>query len=323
MRVLISGAGIAGPTLAWFLARTGARITVIEKNGSISSSGHNIDVNHSAITVMRKMGLIDQLRRFNTTEKGTQLIDPNGRPFAPFPVKKGSSGSPTSEFEILRGDLATVLHEATKDHPNIEYLFGTTCSKVISNDNDTVKIELSDGQVRDFDLVVAADGQWSKIRKLVFPQDSITVNDKDMYVVYSTIPRLPSDDDWWDIYQALGSRIVSLRPDPHGTIRAMFSRMPCNDAQRKAWQEMSRGDRKLQQELVRREFQDAGWQAPRILDAMEQSEDYYFQEIKQIKMSKWSSSRVVCLGDAAFAPTPLTGMGTSLAIIGATCLQAS
>ncbi|GKT55246.1 2-polyprenyl-6-methoxyphenol hydroxylase-like oxidoreductase protein [Colletotrichum tofieldiae] len=316
MRVLISGAGIAGPTLAWFLARTGARITILEKCPSIPSSGHNVDVNHSAISVMKKMDLIDRLRRYNTTEKGTQFVDSAGRPFAPFPVKAGSSSSPTSEFEILRGDLATILYEETKGHPDIEYLFGTTCSKIVSNEGDTVKIGLSNGQVRDFDLVVAADGQWSNIRKLAFPQDSVTVIDKDMYVVYATIPRLRSDNDWWNIYQALGSRIVTLRPDPHGTIRAMLTRMPCNGAQKRAWQGASRGGRNIQQELARREFRDAGWQAPRVLDAMEQSADYYFQEIKQVRMSKWSSARVVCLGDAAFAPTPLTGMGTSLAIIG-------
>jgi len=138
-----------------------------------------------------------------------------------------------------------------------------------------------------------------------------------MYAVYWTIPRLPSDNDWWNIYLALESRIITLRPDPHGTIRAMFTRMPCNDAQKKAWQEASKSDRQMQEELLRKEFADAGWQAQRLLDAMVQAPDFYFQAIQQIKMSKWSNSRVVSLGDAAYAPTPLTGMGSSLAIIGA------
>ncbi|OHE96945.1 hypothetical protein CORC01_07730 [Colletotrichum orchidophilum] len=317
MRVLISGAGIAGPTLAWFLARTGARVTVLEKSNSIPTYGHNVDVNHSAIVILKKMGLIEQLRRFNTTEIGTRFIDPNGRPFAPFPVKEGSSASPTSEFEILRGDLAAVLYEATKTHPNIEYLFGTTCAKVLSNDEASVKVELSSGEVQEFDLLVAADGQWSKVRKQVFPQESITVIDKNMYAVYSAIPRLPDDNDWWNVYQALGSRIITTRPDPHGTIRAMFTHMPRDGAQKTAWQEASRGgNKKLQKELVRREFLDAGWQSTRIMDAMLQAEDYYFQDVKQIRMDKWSSARVICLGDAAYAPTQLTGMGTTLAIIG-------
>lgn len=322
MRVLISGAGIAGPTLAWFLAKTGARVTVIEKSRSLLPHGQNVDVQGSAVTAIKKMGLMDEVRRFNTTEKGTQFIDRNGRPFAPFPVKEGSIASFTSEFEILRGDLAAVFYEATKDHPNVNYLFGTTSKEVVSNNDDNVKVELSNGEVQEFDLLVAADGQWSKVRKQCFPPESVSVVDLGMYVGYWTIPRQPSDNDWWNIYQALGSRIITLRPDPHGTIRAMFTRMPCNDAQRKAWLEASRSDRQTQEELLRREFTDAGWQAQRLLGAMDQAPDFYFQACQQIKMSKWSNSRVVCLGDAAHAPTPLTGLGTSLAITGAYILAA-
>lgn len=317
MRVLISGAGIAGPTLAWFLAKTGAKVTIVEKSPRLLPYGQNIDIKGSAVTVMRKMGLLDEVRRLNTTEQGTQFIDSRGRPFAPFPVKEGSIASFTSEFEILRGDLAGILYKATKDHQDVEYLLGTTIKEVISNDNDSVKVELSNGEVQEFDLLVIADGQWSKARKQCFPSESVKLVDKDMYVAYWTIPRLPSDDNWWNVYHALGSRVITLRPDPHGTIRAMFSLMPCNATQKKAWQEASRGDKQTQEDLLRREFADAGWQAQRLLDSMDQAPDFYFQAIQQIRMSKWSSSRVVCLGDTAYAPTPLTGAGTSLAIIGA------
>jgi 2-polyprenyl-6-methoxyphenol hydroxylase-like FAD-dependent oxidoreductase len=89
MRVLISGAGIAGPTLAWFLAKAGARITIVEKSHSLLSQGQNVDMKGSAITVIKKMGLMDQIRRFNTTEKGTQFINPKGQLFALFLVKEG------------------------------------------------------------------------------------------------------------------------------------------------------------------------------------------------------------------------------------------
>lgn len=317
MRVLISGAGIAGPTLAWFLAEAGATITIVEKVHTLLPHGQNIDISGSAITVLKKMGLMDQIRRFNTTEKGTQFIDPRGRPFARFPVKAGYSASPTSEFEILRGDLAAILYEAKKDHPNINYLFDTTIKEVTSNDDEAVKVTLSNGEVQKYDLLVAADGQWSKVRKQCFPSECVTVVDKGVYAVYWTTPRLPSDNDWWNVYLALNSRVIGLRPDPHGTIRATVTLMPCNDAQKKAWQEASKGDRQMQEELLRREFADAGWQAQRLLDTMGQAPDFYFQALQQIRMSTWSSSRVVCLGDAAYAPTPLTGMGTSLAIIGA------
>ncbi|KAI9762327.1 MAG: hypothetical protein M4579_000476 [Chaenotheca gracillima] len=321
MHVLISGAGIAGPTLAFFLAKAGARITIVEKSSSLLPHGQNVDIQGSARIVIKKMGLLEEVLRLNTTEKGTQFIDPKGRPYAAFPVKDSSSArptaSPTSPFEILRADLARILYEATKDHPNVNYLFGTTIKDVISNNDDSVKVVLSNGEVQESDLLVAADGQWSQLRKQCFSPEDINVVDLGMYVAYGTIPRLPNDNDWWNVYQALGSRIITLRPDPHGTVRAMFSRMPCNGAQEKAWSEASRGDRKTQKELLRSEFADAGWQAPRLLDAMDQAPDFYFHANQQIKMSKWSKSRVILLGDAAYCPTALTGMGTSLALDGA------
>ncbi|KAH8660545.1 hypothetical protein BX600DRAFT_383844 [Xylariales sp. PMI_506] len=320
MRVLISGAGVAGPTLAWFLARTGAQVTVVEKSQSLLPHGQNVDIKGAALTIIKKMGLMEKFRKLNTTEKGTRFIDPNGRPFAPLPVNEGRMNSFTSEFEILRADLAVLLYEATEDHPNVTYRFGTTISNVISNDDDAVRVELSNGEVHDFDLLAAADGQWSKVRKQCFPAEDVNVVRMGSYTAYYTIPRLPTDDDWWNVYFGLGSRLISLRPDPHGGIRALFSRMPRGDAQDKPWRDASQGgggDRTAQIELLRREFADAGWQATRILKAADTAPDFYFHELQQIKMKRWSRSRVVCLGDAAYAPSPLTGNGTTLAIAGA------
>jgi 2-polyprenyl-6-methoxyphenol hydroxylase-like FAD-dependent oxidoreductase len=317
MRVLISGAGVAGPTLAWFLAKTGASITVVEKGQDILPHGQNVDLKGTAVTVIKKMGLLDRVRQSNTTEKGTQFIDSKGDPFASFPVKEGFSVSLSSEFEILRGDLAAILYEASRECPEVKYLFGTTIKEVISNDNDTVAVKFSHGKVKEFDLLVAADGQWSKVRQQCFPTECVNVIDKGMYAVYWTVPRLPSDNDWWNIYVALRSRIITLRPDPYGTIRAMFTRMPCSEDEEMAWLEATKNGKQAQQELIRKDFADAGWQSQRLLNDLEHAPDFYFQVLQQIKMSKWSNKRVVCVGDAAYAPTPVAGGGTSLAIIGA------
>ena len=317
MHVLISGAGVAGPTLAWFLAKAGARVTVVEKSHALLPHGQNVDIQGSARAVIEKMGLMKEVRRWSTKEKGTRFVDAKGRPFAAFPLVEGSSASFTSELEILRGDLAAVLHAATKDHPNVEYRFGTTIESVVPNGEDFVGVVLDGGEVRRFDLLVAADGQWSKVRAQCFPPASIDVIDKGMYAVYWTIPRLPGDDDWWNVYLALRSRIITIRPDPHGTIRAMFTCVPRTEARKTAWREAAKGSRQTRAELLRREFSDAGWQAQRLLDSIDAAPDFYFQPIQQIKMDRWSSGRVVCLGDAAYAPSPLTGMGTSLAIDGA------
>jgi 2-polyprenyl-6-methoxyphenol hydroxylase-like FAD-dependent oxidoreductase len=314
MRVLISGAGIAGPTLAWFLAKPPARITVLEKSSGLRSEGHNIDIDGSAITIINKMGILDEIKRLNTTEIGTRILASDGTPIATFPFNKGSSIDPTSEYEILRGDLANILYEASKSRPNVDYMFGTTVEEVLQNDQELVKVRLSNGEEHEFDLLVVADGQWSKLRKWCFPPETIQVVDKDMYVVYCTIPRLLEDTNYWNCYIGLKSRNVTLRPDPHGTIRAMLTKMPCDDAERMAWQEAVQGDRGMQRNLLRKTYADAGWEAERILAAMDKSPDFYVQAVQQVKMSKWSSGRVVCIGDAAFAPTPISGMGTTSAI---------
>lgn len=321
MRVLISGAGIAGPTLAWFLAKVGAEIDIVEKSSTLRSNGHAVDFKGSARMVIKKMGLLDDIKRSSTTEKGTLFIGQDGTPFATFPADQGTwegqSASLTSNIEILRGDLVAILYKTTRDHPNIHYYFGTTVKNVITNDKDSVKVELSNGEVRDYDVLVAADGQWSRIRKECFPSEYVQVTDMGMYAAYWTVPRLRSDDDWWSIYVALRSRLISIRPDPHGTMRALVTCMPGDESQRMLWQEASKSDRQAQEALLKREFADAGWQAERTLHALDQAPDLYFQAIQQIKMAQWSTSRIVCLGDTAYAPTPLTGMGTSLAMVGA------
>lgn len=317
MRVLISGVGVAGPVVAFWLAKAGARITLVEKAPALLSHGQNIDVQGTAIAIIKKMGLMDQLRRLNTTENGTNLVDAEGRRLASFPVQPGKALSGTSEFEILRGDLARILYEPTRHNPNVTYLFGTTVRKILSNDQRSVKVELSSGSVEEYDVLVAADGQWSRIRAQNFPPEDLRIVDTNIYAAYFTIPRRPDDDGWWNCHIATGARIVTTRPDPHGTYRGAFTRLPRGAAQKREWQAASRGDRKMQQELVRRDFADAGWQAPRLLDAMAQAPDFYFQALQQIRMSKWYNNRIVLVGDAAHCPTPLTGMGTSLAINGA------
>jgi len=317
MRVLISGAGIAGPTLARLLAKTGASITIVEKADTIRPHGQNVDIKGSALAALEKMGLLDEVLRCNTTEKGAQFIDPNGMPIAPFPVQEGVNASLTSAFEIMRSDLSRILYDATKHLPNIDYIFGCTVKNVVSNDEHSVKVELEDGGIREFDLLVAADGQWSKIRKQCFPSESVKVIHKGMYAAYWTVPRLPTDNDLWNIYLALGSRIIATRPDPYGTTRAMMTCMPLDDSKEQAWRIATRSGREAQQGLMKAEFKDAGWQAERLLDAMGQSPDFYFQAIEQVRMSTWWQGRVICIGDAAYAPTPLTGMGTPLAILGA------
>lgn len=317
MRVLISGAGIAGPSLAFWLAKTGAQITILERATELLPHGQNVDVQGSARMVLRKMGLFEAIKARNTTEKGTQFIGPDGKPFACFPMIPGMTVSATSELEILRGDIARVLWDATKDLDNVKYCLGTTIDKVLDNGSDSVDVQLSTGETQSYDLLVVADGQWSKVRKQVFPDEMVQVVDKGAVAVYWTTKRTPRDNDWWNIYVALGRRVLSLRPDPYGTIRACITYMPTTEEEKRKWKAAARADRQTKEDLVRQQFADAGWESRRLLDDMSDAPDFYFQQMEQIKMTHWSLNRVVCLGDTAHAPTPLTGAGTSLALDGA------
>lgn len=231
-------------------------------------------------------------------------------------MRKGLQASFTSAFEILRGDLADILYQATKDHPSVDYRFGMKVARVVEKDGAGVRVLFSDGREECFDLLVAADGQWSKVRAKVFDPATIETVHKGLYGAYWTIPRIASDDAWWNIHIALRRRIIALRPDPYGTARVYVTCMP-GAAQEKRWREVARADRQTQEELLRSEFGDAGWQAERFLKGLEDAPDFYFQVVEQVRMQHWSSGRVVCLGDAAYAPTPLTGAGTSLAVLGA------
>ena len=320
MHILIHGAGIAGPTLAALLARSGKKhtITILERAPALLPHGQNVDISGCAVSIMRRLGLLERIRGLNTGELGTAFVDGLGRAYARFPVREGASASLSSEFEILRGDLAGVLTGLAGGSEGVRVEYGVEVRRVLENSaGGGVRVELSSGEVRTCDLLVAADGQWSRVRRECFGEGEVAVKDKGMYAVYFTVPRQEGDDANWSIYHALRSRIVTLRPDPHGTMRAMFTHMPVTDMQKTEWKKATRAGRKMQQELVKRDFADAGWQAQRLLGAMDGAPDFYFQAMQQIRMARWSTGRVVCLGDAAFAPTPLTGMGTSLAIISA------
>ncbi|GAK62462.1 2-polyprenyl-6-methoxyphenol hydroxylase-like oxidoreductase protein [Moesziomyces antarcticus] len=317
LRVLVSGAGIAGPTLAWFLARSGARVTVVERSPQLLSQGQNIDLRGTALNIVHRMGILDAIRRCTTTEKGTAFVDQHDRAFATFPVGESASVL-TAEYEILRSDLANILYQAAVQQPGVDFRFGTTIERVAENGDSAVRVELSSGEEEESDVLVLADGQWSTLRKQVFGTDGLEVVDKNCFFVYFRVSRTEEDDDYARVYMAPPARMVITRPDNHGTTRALLSIRPGSAAQKQQWEAASRSrDRSVQVALIKSAFSDVGWKVPRLLRGIDTADDLFFQSIQQIRMTKWHRNRIVCLGDTAYAPTPFTGMGTSLAIDGA------
>jgi 2-polyprenyl-6-methoxyphenol hydroxylase-like FAD-dependent oxidoreductase len=303
-KILISGASIAGPTLAFWLYRYGFETTIVERAESLRLGGQNVDIKGAAQKIAQWMGIEEEIRAADTGELGVLFVDENNVTKAALP--KGESNLGTSELEILRGDLVKILYEHTKE--NVEYLFG---NQIIALDEhqDGVKVTFQNGEIRDFDLVICADGIRSRTRSLIFGDEPF-VKPVGLYVSYFTIPRASSDSRWARWYNATDARVIFMRPDNEGTTRASFSFM----SEPMGYEKLSQEEQKA---LLHEKFVDAGWEAQRVLAALDNNAEVYFDAISQVYAPRWSKGRCAMTGDAAFCPSPLTGMGVSLSVVGA------
>ncbi|MGV9881265.1 FAD-dependent monooxygenase [Streptomyces sp. NPDC003006] len=304
--VLIAGAGIAGPALAHWLERRGMLATVVERAPAPREGGQTVDLRGAGRDVARKMGLEHTLWAHATREEGIRFVDAANRTKAAFASGAFGGQGPIADLEILRADLSRILYEET--HPHTEYLFGDEITR-LSDTGERVKVTFRNGPDRAFDLVVAADGARSRTRDLIFG-DTTDIRPVGLTTAYFTIPRQPSDGSWARWHNTTRGRTATLRPDNQGTTRASLSYLS-----------PPRGDERLapdaQKKLLRRLFTGAGWEVPRILTAMDTADDFFLDSVTQVRMPSWSRGRIAVVGDAAYCASPLSGMGTSLALTGA------
>jgi 2-polyprenyl-6-methoxyphenol hydroxylase-like FAD-dependent oxidoreductase len=308
-RVLISGASIAGLSAAFWLGRTGWEVTVLERFPSLRAGGQNVDVRGAARAVLTRMQLEDAVRRCTTTEEGTSIVDDRGHVIGAFPVEEANG--PTAELEILRGDLARVLHDALPDSVKLRYDDHITR---VQNRSDGVTVTLDSGSEEDWDLLLIAEGVRSATRRMVFGSN-VTHREIGLNMVYGTIPRTSTDDRWWRWYVMPGGRQVTLRPDNVGTTRATL-------AFTSTQQNIAELDLDQARTALRRVFKGGKWDTKRVVDGFAASEDVYMDYLTQIDMPTWSTGRVAVTGDAAWCVTPLGGGGASLALTGAYVLAA-
>jgi 2-polyprenyl-6-methoxyphenol hydroxylase-like FAD-dependent oxidoreductase len=299
--VLISGASIAGPAVAELLLKQGFEVTVIERAEELRAGGQNVDVEGEGRDVADRMGLIDAIREAGTGEQGTEFVNQSGGTVALFPASDDASF--TSELEVPRGALSRMLYDRTRD--GARYLFAERISE-IEERGEQVAVRFASGAEETFDLVIVAEGLRSRTRELLF--DDVEFHPLGLYIAWFPIPRQADDIDNWRIYHAPGGRVVSLRPGKD-VMRAMLALRsdPAGYENQPKTEQIA---------MLRERYADAGWQAERILDALDPNE-LEFQPVAQVRAPSWSKGRVVLLGDAAYAPSPLTGQGTSLALIGA------
>ncbi|KAK6819343.1 hypothetical protein PG987_015826 [Apiospora arundinis] len=343
-KVLVVGASIAGPMAAYWLAKAGAQVTVIERFPHLRKNGQNVDIRTVGVTVMRRIpGMEEAVRAKVIPMKGISFVDTHGRRYGTLTATgKPDQQSLVSEYEILRGDLSEVLFDLTKDNKNINYVFGEQVASMKleqlppprdsldGSDQDQITVEFLNGYpTTTYDLVVACDGATSRTRAMGLgcgARDHVRPANA-WAAYYSTPPGQDlmkgASDGLGHGYNAVGGRMLGIdAPDPAtGSNRIVIMNfLPRgNDPDGKATQPFRdaarKGDDALR-DFVAKQVEGAGWICDSVAGVIADADDFYATEMVQIKLPSLYKGRFALVGDAGYAPGP-TGTGTSLAMAGA------
>ncbi|WP_290052985.1 FAD-dependent monooxygenase [Amycolatopsis solani] len=302
--ILISGAGVAGGTLARFLARDGWSVTVVERAPGPRTGGQAIDVRGVALDVVDELGIGDRLRALRTRMRGMAVVDGQGQELFRSEEFTYSSGRlDNADFEVLRDDVVAVLHEGT----GVEYVFGDAIT-ALTEEPHGVRVEFERGGFRTFDLVVGADGLHSAVRRLAFGPEERFVRHLGQYLAIFPAPNFLGLEDWqvWFRHEHTGGVAYPVRDNTELRVTLGFGSEP-----------LPRLTVPEQKRLIAERLGGVGWEVPKLLDAMAAADVFYFDAMAQIELDRWSAGRVVLVGDAGYCASALSGQGTSLALVGA------
>jgi 2-polyprenyl-6-methoxyphenol hydroxylase-like FAD-dependent oxidoreductase len=303
--VLISGAGVAGQALAIWLRRFGFSPVVVERAPAPRDGGQAVDLRGAAIEVARRTGILDAARAARTGTRGMSYVNSAGKRVASLDGAFGVIDP--ADIEIVRGDLVSILHEAARS--DVEYIFDDSVSG-LTETADGVTVTFERSAPRTFGLVAGADGLHSRVRGLAFGPEPRFLRHLGLYLSVFNVPNDLKLDHWQLIYVTPGKSVTVTSARGNREARAIFffGSDPLDYDYR---------DRGQQQELLAAAFAGSGWEVPRLLAAMPDAPDFYFDSVSQVRMTSWSAGRVTLVGDAGYCPSPLSGQGSSLALVGA------
>jgi 2-polyprenyl-6-methoxyphenol hydroxylase-like FAD-dependent oxidoreductase len=306
--ILISGIGIAGPTLAYWLSEHGHRPTLIERAPRLRTSGYVIDFWGRGFDIAARMGLLPDVKSLGYDVNEVRLVDSKGKRVGGFNVDVFRALTQGRYVSIPRGDLAKLIYRQIDGR--VEALFGDSIRE-IKQASDSVEVAFEHAPPRRFDLVIGADGQHSVVRRLVFgSEDRFEKYLGHAVAAFEVAGYRPRDELVFVSHNVPGKQVsrFTLRDD-----RTLF--LFIFSAPEKA--AIGSDDLQAQKAVLRSEFKGVGWECPQILAALDTCTELYFDHVSQIRMDTWTRGRVALVGDAAFCPSLLAGQGTALAMAAA------
>ena len=307
MKILISGASIAGPALAYWLGRYGFQPTIVEIAPRLRTGGNAVDFRGPLhLGVLRRMGrVLGELEKVRTGGTTMRFVDEHDNRLAELPAEFAGG-----DLEVQRGDLARVLCAAGEDRT--EYLFGDSIAAMTEHPAG-VDVTFAGGQRRTFDLVIGADGVHSAVRRLTFGPESQFVRHLGYYVAGWDVPNEWGVETDWVIYNEPG-RMASIGTDRHDPARAgafiTFASPPLD---------YDRRDDAAKRRIIRERYAGMRWRVPAVLAALDDAPDLYFDQICRVDLPHWSKGRVALVGDAACGAT-IGGQGNGTALVAAYAL---
>ncbi|MFF0270407.1 FAD-dependent monooxygenase [Kribbella sp. NPDC004536] len=307
MKILISGASVAGPVLAYWLRRYGFEPTVVERTPAARHGlgGHAVDLFSSAAEVTRRMGCWDAIEAART-RLDAMTIERFGKRPVEVDLSRMYAGISSRHVEILRGELTRILYGASRD--SAEYVFGDSIAS-LADDGAGVDVTFDSGLERRFDLVIGADGLHSNVRRLAFGPEEQLNRPLGGYLAVFSMPDVFGLGNHTLAHLSVGKLVGIYGVRQTGQVRAGF-------LFRGNFQYDHR-DKDEQKALLVKEFGDYGWKVPQLLEHLGAADDFYFDGIAQITLDSWTSGRVALVGDAGYCPGPAVGGGTSLAVVAA------
>lgn len=309
-RVLVSGASISGLTIAYWLARYGFEVTVVERAPHLRRGGHALDVCGPALEVAERMGVLATIHDRSTKLTGMAVVDSAGEELfrsTEETITGGRFDSP--DVEIMRDDLCRVLYEAVGNQ--VEYVFDDSIAS-LTQDESGVDVTFVTAAPRRFDLVIGADGLHSRVRQIAFgPHERFLRPLGDWYIATFGMPNFLGLERWQVIYQhaSVGALVLGLGKDAEARAYLGFSAPEPIDYDHR--------DIDAQKRLVADRVAGAGWVVPQIVDHMRLAPDFHFYSLNQVRMDSWSRGRIVLVGDAGYSVSVSTGQGTTVAMVGA------